>query len=73
MVTREEVVAEIANVPEKRLAELYQIIKAFEVMPEEEGQENLTVMAKLRRIRISASPDFSTKANLYNLEETNAE
>lgn len=73
MVTREEVVAEIAKVPEKRLAELHQIIKAFEVKPEEESQENFTIMAKLRRIRISASPDFSTKANLYNLEETNAE
>lgn len=73
MVTREEVVAEIANVPEKRLAELYRIIKAFEGEPEEESQEDLTVMAKLRRIRISASPDFSMKANLYDLEETNAE
>ena len=71
MVTREEVIAEIQKVPEKHLDELYQIIKKYE-MPSEGDKSNQSVMAKLRQIKISASPDFSIKANLYDLEEQNA-
>lgn len=68
MVTREEVIAEIQKVPEKHLDELYRIIKDYE-MPNEEDVSNQSVMAKLRQIKISASPGFSVKANLYDLEE----
>lgn len=71
MVTREEVIAEIQKVPEKHLDELYQIIKNYE-MPSGKDESNQSVMAKLRQIKISASPDFSIKANLYDLEEQNA-
>jgi hypothetical protein len=71
MVTREDVVAEIQRVPEKHLDELYRIIKNYEDNgePPDAGE---SVMAKLRQIKISASPDFSTKANLYDLEEQDA-
>jgi hypothetical protein len=72
MVTREEVIAEIQRVPAKHLDELYRIIKNYE-MPSEEDESNQSVMAKLRQIKISASPDFSIKANSYDLEEQNAE
>lgn len=71
MVTREEIVAEVQKVPEKYLEELYRIVKDFE----ERGGDNAAnqnVMAALREIKISASPDFSTKANLYDLEERDA-
>jgi hypothetical protein len=69
MVTREEIIAEIQKVPEKHLDELYKVIKDFEVNGEEEEESGQSVMAKLRRIKISAPPDFSTKANLYDIEE----
>jgi hypothetical protein len=71
MVTREEVIAEIQKVPEKHLDELYQIIKDYE-MVRGEDESNQSVMSKLRQIKISASPDFSVKANLYDVEEQNA-
>ncbi|HYH86664.1 MAG TPA: hypothetical protein VEX60_14520 [Pyrinomonadaceae bacterium] len=71
MVTREEIIAEIQKVPEKHLDELYRIIKKYEVTGGE-PDANQNVMAKLRQIKISAPPDFSIKANLYDLEEQNA-
>ena len=72
MVTREEIVAEIQKVPEKHLEELYRIVKDFEVKDDEGDGADQSVMAQLRQIKISASPDFSIKANLYEIEEKNA-
>jgi hypothetical protein len=71
MVTREEIIAEIQKVPEKHLDDLYRIIKKYE-SPSGGDESNQSIMAKLRQIKISASPDFSLKANLYDLEEQNA-
>lgn len=71
MVTREEIIAEIQKVPEEHLDKLYRIIKKYEGT-EREDDANQSVMSKLRQIKISASPDFSTKANLYDSEEQNA-
>ena len=71
VITREEVVAEIQRVPERHLGELYRIIKSYE----ENGDESVSsdsVMAKLRQISISASPDFSTSANLHDLDKHDA-
>lgn len=70
MVTREDIVAEIEKVPEKYLDELYHIIKNYEEESDTDAMDE-SVMAKLREIKISASPDFSIKANLYDLEEQN--
>ena len=71
MITREDVVAEIQRVPERHLGELYRIIKSYEDNGDEsEPTEN--IMAKLRGIKISASPDFSINANLHNLEKEDA-
>lgn len=72
MVTREDIVAEIQKVPEKHLEELYRIVKEFEVKGEKEDGADQSVMARLRQIKISASPDFSIKAKLYDIEEKNA-
>ena len=71
MVTREEVLAEIQRLPEKHLDEIYRIIKNYEENGEQ-SDAGESVMARLRQIRISASPDFSTNANLYGLEGKDA-
>ena len=71
MVTREDIVVEVQKVPEKYLEELYRIIKDFEERREEEEPDQ-NVMAALREIKISASPDFSIKANLYGRDERDA-
>ncbi len=60
MVTRETVIAELQKVPERHLDELYRIIKEYEVPPENNESDD-SVMARLRQIKISALPDFSTK------------
>ena len=71
MISREKIIEEIEKVPDEYLDELYRIIKDFEVKKENE-QSSENVMAQLRKIKISASSDFSTKANLYDLEAENA-
>ena len=71
MISREKIIEEIAKVPDEHLDELYRIIKDFEVN-KENGESGESVMARLRRIKISASPDFSMKANLYDLEAEDA-
>ena len=72
MVTREDIVAEIQRVPEKHLDEIYKILKNYEENGEPDAAD-LSVMASLRDIKISASPDLSTKANLYDLEKQDGE
>ena len=71
MISREKAIEGIAKVPDENLHELYKVIKDFE-MKKENGQSGESVMARLRKIKISASPDFSTKANLYEIEADNA-
>jgi hypothetical protein len=67
MVTREQILVEVRKMPDKYLDELYQVIKDFESRPRTESS-NEDVMAKLREIKISASPDFSTRADLYDAD-----
>lgn len=68
MITREDIVAEIQRVPEKHLGELYRIIKSYEENGDE-SQQTENIMAKLREIKISASPDLSMNAKLYDSEK----
>lgn len=63
MVTKEEVKSEIERVPEERLAELYEIVRRF--AQSKPASSKLTLMTKLRRIRINAPPDFSENIDLY--------
>ncbi len=60
MTTRAKILEEIQNVPDELLGELYQVIKDFE----EKKEPKKNVLARLREIRISATPDFSIKASL---------
>lgn len=63
MVTKEEIKSEVEKVPDERLPELYQVVKRFaQPMPD---SSKSTLMSKLRRIRISAPPDFSENIDLY--------
>ena len=63
MATKEEIKSEIEKVPEERLAELYQIVRRF--TRSRPSSSKPTLMSKLRRIQISASPDFSENIDLY--------
>jgi len=71
MITKEEIKSEIEKVPEERLAELYQIIRRFTQSRPSPSQPSL--MSKLRRVRISAPPDFSENVNLYLIGEKTIE
>ncbi|MBI1745859.1 MAG: hypothetical protein HYR55_04630 [Acidobacteria bacterium] len=73
MISREKIVSEIEKVPEKYWEELYRIIKDFKAKADEKNESDQSVMSKLRKIRISAAPDFSIKADLYDLEGKNAD
>jgi len=69
MATKEEIKCEIEKVPEDRLAELYQIVRRF--TQSKPISSKPTLMSKLKRVRISAPPDFSENIDLYlNGEKT---
>ncbi len=68
MINKEKIVAEIEKLPEEYLEEIYKIIKDFGVEKEQETKSDQSVMSKLRRIKISASSDFSMKAKLYDYD-----
>ena len=70
MISRAKIIEEIEKVPDEHLDELYRIVREFESRGDD-GESGESVMASLRRIRISASPDFSTKANLYDVKAEN--
>ncbi|HXU35528.1 MAG TPA: hypothetical protein VN937_04140 [Blastocatellia bacterium] len=72
MITREKIIEELNKMPDEHLEDLYKVIKSLETngTREEAGE---TVMAKLRKIKISASPDLSIRAKLYDLEGEDAE
>lgn len=72
MIDRETIKDAIEKVPDEFLEDLYNWIKQFESKMKEKESE-LFVLERLRRIRISASPDFSTKADLYTIEDENVQ
>jgi hypothetical protein len=60
---KEDIKSEIEKVPEERLPELYQVVKGF--TQSKTKSSGLSLMSKLKRIRISAPPDFSENIDLY--------
>ena len=68
MTTRELIQAEIANVPDEKLEELYRLVQHFTAAaaPTCGG-----IMAKLREIRIEAPADFAANLDLYLSGEKN--
>lgn len=61
MTTRELIQAEIANVPEEKLDELYRLIKHFAAV---EAPPTGSIMAKLSKIRIEAPADFAAESRM---------
>jgi hypothetical protein len=69
MTTKELIKAEIDNVDDKYLDELYSIIKNFveaKTIPQEGS-----FMSRLKRIKINAPEDFSVNLDLYVSGEMN--
>lgn len=44
------------------------VLKIVRVNPSPETSDETNALERLRKIRISAAPDFSTKADLYSIE-----
>lgn len=59
VITKEDIKKEIEKVPAEKLQELFVVVKEFS----EPKKESL--MAKLRKIKIQAPPDFSQNIDLY--------
>lgn len=71
MTTKELIKAEIDQVSEADLDELYKLVKHFTQSKQQSPKQNL--MSKLRSIKINAPEDFSTNFDLYLSGEKRAE
>ena len=65
MEIREQILEKIQKLPENLLPEVSDFLEKIEQNSE------TNALAKLRKIRISAATDFSTKAELYPTVENN--
>lgn len=63
MTTKELIYAEIDNLGEDELEQLYELIKSF-TQPKTNGDKR-SIMAKLREIQFDGPPDLSTNLDLY--------
>ncbi len=72
MITRDEIMAEVSRIPEHRLEDLYLLIREFEEQSSAGNWSGRNALARLRQIRISAAPDFSTTTDLYASETSDA-
>jgi hypothetical protein len=71
MDTRELIHAEIDQLGQEQLNELYQLIK--DLTRSDRSDERLSLMARLKRITIDAPPDFATNLDRYTSGERRAE
>jgi hypothetical protein len=67
MQTREKILERIQRLPEDLLPEVDSFLEKVEQHSE------MNAFAKLREIKISAAPDFSTKAEIYRSVEKDGE
>jgi len=58
MTVREEIIQKVQELPESSLAEVHDFV-------EKVGSKQLTLMERLRRIRIQGPPDFARNIDLY--------
>ena len=63
MTTIELIQAEIGNIPDERLGELYGLIREFAASKPTSPRPG--IMAKLRGVRIEAPVDFAINLDLY--------
>lgn len=65
MSTKDLIQQEIDRVEEARLPALYELVKRFTKRKAERPPSSETLMERLRKIHISAPPDFSENLDLY--------
>ena len=65
MSTKDLIQQEIDKVEEARLPALYELVKRFAKPKTERPASDETLMDRLRKIRISAPPDFSENHEQY--------
>jgi hypothetical protein len=64
MTLKERIKAEVDEVSDERLDELYSLVRQFKKEPEpREGRPSL--MSRLKRIKIDAPEDFAANLDLY--------
>jgi len=64
VITKEDIKQEIEKVPDEKLETLYKYVKQLtEIKPKKQSKESF--MAKMRKIKINAPPDFSRNIDLY--------
>ncbi len=64
VITKEVIKQEIEKVSDEDLERLYEYVKHLtEIKPKKKSKESF--MAKMRKIRINAPPDFSRNIDLY--------
>ena len=60
---KERIKAEIDRLDEKQLNELYEVLR--DLAESKEGERELSLMVKLKRIKIDAPEDFAANLDLY--------
>lgn len=60
MITREEIVQKIWQIPESRLLEVFEVIEKIN-----KEEEKPSLMEQLRKIKIEGPPDFAENLDLY--------
>jgi hypothetical protein len=73
MTLKELIKAEVDEVPEERLDELYGLIQHFKVEVPEPREVRPSLMSRLKRVRIDAPEDFSANLDLYLSGEKRAD
>lgn len=63
MTMKERIKAEIDRLDEEQLNELYEVVR--DLAGPKDGEHELSLMAKLKRIKIDGPEDFSANLDLY--------
>ncbi len=72
VITKEIINREIEKVPDEKLETLYKfVVNLTAIKPEKKSKESF--MAKMRKIKIDAPPDFSRNIDLYSSGEKTIE
>lgn len=64
MTTKEKIIEELSGLDEASLSEVHAVVRRLSE-PKAESPLQESIMAKLRKIKIQAPPDFSKNLDLY--------
>jgi hypothetical protein len=65
MTLKELIKAEVDEVSEERLDELYILVRQFNEVPPSPSESRPSLMSRLKRIKIDAPEDFAANLDLY--------